>query len=246
MKNTVYSYIFTVLIAVCILLLFTECDSGDIYEEYIVERNGIDVEASFRLTGLETFPSGDYILAFGAFEEGKNVASDLMTIQKPKDGDMVVNILLEDISMQASTLKLSLATPGRQTVHTFFETQVNNSEETMIIEEQEINLNSYNRLQVQLFDRRCVSCHGTQAGSIAAELNLDPDVSLINLINAASSCVVGEKRVIPNDYANSILYKTLIDGNLLRFNHINHLGGNLKDDDLTLLREWISSETENN
>ncbi len=229
-----------------LLLVCIGCDSGDIYPDDITEEETVNLAASFDFKGLESFPSGDYNLILGAFENNKAAAVNYVRLSKPLTGTKV-EVSLANVSAEAETIKLYLATSSNQVVYTFYQRTINSSSgNNIVIPEQKIHLSTLNRLQNQLFTRRCVSCHGTQAHEPSAGLDLGPEHCYANLINIASTSKPGTIRVIPNDSENSFITHVLTEESALPFNHVQFLGANLKEDDLTLLREWIKDGALNN
>jgi len=94
--------------------------------------------------------------------------------------------------------------------------------------------------QIQpIFNSQCTGCHGGNGG-----LFLNSGASYGNLVNvqAQSSCT-SLKRVLPNDAANSVLFKK-ISG----FSCGSQMpqGGSLSGSDIALIQSWINQGANNN
>jgi len=94
--------------------------------------------------------------------------------------------------------------------------------------------------QIQpIFNNQCTGCHGGSGG-----LTVTAGVSYNNLVNvtAQSSCT-SLKRVLPNDAANSVLYRKVAGSTCgTRMPQ----GGALSTSDIALLRNWINQGAKNN
>ena len=96
-----------------------------------------------------------------------------------------------------------------------------------------------NKIQ-PLFNSQCTgSCHGSNGG-----LSLAAGSSYTNLVNiqAQSSCV-SLKRVLPNDAANSVLYKK-VSGTTC--GEQMPQGSSLNASDIALIKDWINQGANNN
>jgi hypothetical protein len=94
--------------------------------------------------------------------------------------------------------------------------------------------------QIQpIFNAQCASCHGGNGG-----LTITTGVSYNNLVNvnAQSSCT-SLKRVLPNDAANSVLYRK-VSGTSCGSQMPQ--GSVLSADEIALIRNWINQGASNN
>jgi hypothetical protein len=94
--------------------------------------------------------------------------------------------------------------------------------------------------QIQpIFNSQCTGCHGGNGG-----LTITAGASYNNLVNvnAQSSCS-SLKRVLPNDAANSVLYKK-VSGTTCGSQMPQ--GGSLSTSDIILIRDWINQGASNN
>jgi hypothetical protein len=93
--------------------------------------------------------------------------------------------------------------------------------------------------QIQpIFNSQCTGCHGGNGG-----LTITAGASYNNLVNvnAQSSCS-SLKRVLPNDAANSVLYKK-VSGTTCGSQMPQ--GGSLSTSDIILIRDWINQGASN-
>lgn len=90
-----------------------------------------------------------------------------------------------------------------------------------------------------IFNNQCASCHGSSGG-----LSLAAGTSYSHLVNiqAQSSCT-SLKRVLPNDAANSVLYKK-VSGTTCGTRMPP--GGILNAGDIALIQDWINQGANNN
>ena len=94
--------------------------------------------------------------------------------------------------------------------------------------------------QIQpIFNIQCTGCHGNNGG-----LTITAGVSYNNLVNvnARTSCP-SFKRVLPNDAANSVLYRK-VSGTTCGSRMPT--GVALSTSDITLIRDWINQGANNN
>ncbi|MGB0132763.1 hypothetical protein [Dokdonella sp.] len=60
-----------------------------------------------------------------------------------------------------------------------------------------------------VFSNRCSNCHVDHAGSPSGDLDLDPEFSWDNLVNAPSNSQPGRFLVVPGQPLNSVLFEKL-------------------------------------
>ena len=221
---------------------FTSCDSGDIYPVDPETIDGTSVEATFRFLDIETFPDKDsYEILFGTFGD-----SDVPLVSKniSKPAGETVTVSLSNIPEGSLSIRLSLAKAGRQAFYTFYEMKLNGiPEDDLVIQEQYVNMISYERIQRQVFNQ-CIACHGASEGNPAANLNLMPEYSYDNLINVQSEKNTEKKRVLPDNESKSYLTDVLQEEAGLRYDHSTSISS-LKTNDIVLLKEWIQAGAKN-
>lgn len=60
-----------------------------------------------------------------------------------------------------------------------------------------------------IFNMRCANCHVDHGGSPSADLDLDPEFSYVDLVNAPSGFQSGRFLVIPGQPLNSVLFEKI-------------------------------------
>ncbi|MDR2690818.1 MAG: hypothetical protein LBB73_00715 [Dysgonamonadaceae bacterium] len=229
----------TRIVLVFLGIILTACDSGDIYPNYVEERNGnIAVTARFVLSG--NTDTQDYNLHFAAFEEGSASPEVWTRVVKLPNTD-TVRVSLDNIPPKAATVRLCLLTIGRRTIYDFFSRDISNAENNIEIPLAEVSLKlKYEKIQ-EIFERStCTACHGTEIGG--AGLLLGEGKSYESLVDKPS-INSPKKRVEPYSVSNSFLMDALTC-DTLQLSH-PHSSIIYNQDDLNLLKAWIERGAEN-
>ncbi len=239
MRKLVFQFLW---LSLSFLLCLASCDSGDIYPENSETVDGISVDATFRFLHMEAYPKS-YDILFGTFNDESDFPIVSKNITKPDDGQMVI-ISISNIPEGSTSIRLSLSKSGRKTFYTLYEMKLNSKPtEDIVIPEQTINLLQYGRIQEQVFSQ-CIACHGG-SDRVGANLYLTPDKSYSNLVNI-QSVKSNKNRVEPSNVSGSFLVDVLIDEQPnLSYQHYMSISS-LKDDDITLLKEWIRNDALDN
>ncbi|MDR2683356.1 MAG: hypothetical protein LBB64_05750 [Dysgonamonadaceae bacterium] len=220
-------------------IIFTACDSGDIYPKHIEERNdNIAVAAHFVLLG--DTDTDNYQLYFAAFDED-NASPEVWTrVVKPQTTD-TVHVSLANIPPRAVTVRLCLLSIGRRTIYDFFSLDISNAEANTEIPLTKVSLKmKYEKIQ-DIFERNtCTACHGTETGG--ADLLLGAGKSYESLVNQPSRNSL-KMRVEPFSVSNSFLMDVLTCDTLQL--HHPHSSIVYNQDDLNLLKAWIERGAEN-
>jgi hypothetical protein len=222
------------------MMLLFSCDSGDIYPKEYERNEGITVSATFVFDNPDAFPN-DYPLIFGAFDNEQSTPLASVRVMKPKNGEPV-KVSIDNLSLNATSIMLCLTNLGRQPVFTLFRQDINVAtvHDSIIIPESTINLVSYERIQILVFEQyTCVSCHQGTTG--AGNLLLTADKSYNALVNKISSKNPAKNRVTPADINNSFLLDVLEkekDDIGLTQPHTSFV---TRNDDIVLLKEWIKN-----
>lgn len=226
---------------ICLVVFLVSCDSGDIYPTDASEDEGVSIDAAFDFQGIATFPV-NYDILFGVYDKESEVPLISKNISKPS-GTGPVNVSLSRIPDNAAFIRLCLAQAGRKTVYVFYEMKLDAVPgDDIVIPEQTIALNSFKRIQQQVF-RQCIACHGG-SGHAAAGLFLTAGQSYSQLVDVPS-VESPKKRVDPSNVPGSFLIDVLTKDLDLSYSHNTSISS-LKDDDVVLLEEWISAGTKNN
>jgi hypothetical protein len=219
------------------LLFLAACDSGDIYPKEYTHDAGITVEATFVFENPNVFPN-DYPLIFGVFNDEQPTPLTSVRIIKPKNNNPV-NVSIENISAEATSIRLCLTNLGRQPVFVLFEMKIDkNNTDNIVIPESKIDLMTYDRIQKLIFEQyTCVACHQGTVG--AGNLLLTAERSYNDLVNKASHKFPNKNRVSPFEINNSFLLDVVTDNTLeLTQPHTSFI---TRNDDFTLLEEWIKN-----
>jgi hypothetical protein len=150
------------------------------------------------------------------------------------------NVAKAAVSLSSSILTISgIDTGSTNTVVSDSEAPIADSLEILISILGTLPLVSFSNQIQPIFNRQCTGCHGGSGG-----LTLTAGASYNNLvnINAQSSCP-SLKRVLPNDAANSVLYKK-VSGTTCGSRMPT--GSALSTSDITLVRDWINQGANNN
>ena len=100
---------------------------------------------------------------------------------------------------------------------------------------------SFSRIQTQVFNAKCVMCHGGST-TTAGDLDLTADKAYQSLINVkAPHSAEGKNYVTPGDLNNSYLLDVLEHDN-----HIDIFNGAEQREVRALIRTWIKAGAENN
>jgi hypothetical protein len=159
---------------------------------------------------------------------------------KPKN-DSPVDVSIENLPSDATSIKLCLTDLGRQPVFVLHELEINmNNNDNIIIPESKVNLVSYERIQNLIFEQyTCVACHQGNTG--AGKLLLTTEKSYNSLVNTVSSKNPAKNRVTPSQTDNSFLLDVLTDENLSLTLTQPHTSFVTRNDDIKLLEEWIKN-----
>ena len=122
---------------------------------------------------------------------------------------------------------------NRKWVCNLNEQQLSGSETNISLSDMNVNLVQYNRIQEQVFNQ-CTACHGGAGG-----LYLTEDKSYDALVNKASSTHPDKMLVEPGLPNSSFIITVLTDAQATKTNHTTL--SSLKNDDITLLKEWIKA-----
>lgn len=221
-------------------VMIQSCDSGDIYpEDKTVNGSDIDVAATFRFSHLESFPE-NYKLIFGSFKDDSPYPISSVMITKPS-GTGELSVSLDNIPKEATYIALYLVQEhSNAQIYPFYKYTIDSPlEEDLEIPLQEIDLAVSGRVQHQVFSQ-CLQCHGG-SGFAAANLYLTEGKSFSMLVNGTAKNSTEKKLVTPYNSQNSYLMD-ILKGEALQSRHSSL--SSLKDDDITLVEQWIDEGAE--
>ena len=224
----------------------SSCDSGDILPE--PPKTGRKIIVTLTLEGTKTIPEArkgtekyerKLALLYYKDSDMKNepMLSHIMV------GDIADNtakkIAIKDVEKNAGCVVLAIIGEDNEIIYDFGKKAVDSSEEDISLDwGAKVNLISYDRLQAQLFDMSCTSCHGNKG---AKDLSLTDTKSYNAIVNVDSKTDPSKKLVSPNDAANSMIYERLV-GDYSQEGYADHRNlTSLKDTDINLLKEWINT-----
>ena len=216
------------------------CDDGKIYPEDPGEATGGKATMNVVFTGQEAWPT-EYMLIMGAFGEDESMPVISKIISKPGRETDPVSVTLNGLNDEIRQITVSVANKGRQPLFHFYTEKVENMGDAQIeLSIDRIDLASFTRIQQQVFDNYCVTCHG--AGDYAAGgLDLTAGQSYGNLVNVeAELSDTGELFVEPGRASRSFLV-TVLKEDLIRYNHTDVLP---EDELITLIETWIDNGAE--
>ena len=112
---------------------------------------------------------------------------------------------------------------------------MDDSDEPLDLSVGELDLASFKRIQAQVFDLNCLSCHGGGSG-LAGQLDLRDDVAYKSLVNVkAPLSEEGKNYVTPGNINNSFLLD-ILENNPVHKDMFNSSG---KQEVLALIQGWI-------
>ncbi len=218
--------------------LLTSCDSGDIYENFNSEAEGLSCTATVSFINTSTWPV-DYQIVIAAFNQNDY---PLITkgISKPAVGD-TLQLSLNGIPENCSEISIALLNKSKRLVNHFFTHVITDEERAknlIQLTATEINLLDYNRIQQQFFSN-CINCHGASEKA-AAGLFLTEGKSYDAIVNKTSSKDTTAKIVLPGFPEKSFIIHVL-EGKAenLHYNHTN-VSFNSETEDIELLKAWIN------
>ena len=124
---------------------------------------------------------------------------------------------------------------GLRLVYSYYTSPVDDSDEPLDLSVGELDLASFKRIQAQVFDLICLSCHGGGSG-LAGQLDLRDDVAYKSLVNVkAPLSEEGKNYVTPGNINNSFLLD-ILENNPVHKDMFNSSG---KQEVLALIQGWI-------
>lgn len=225
------------LFLLCLLApLLQACDSGDIIpKENDYEKVYVSVSGSFTFKGTASFPENYQILYVTYANSSDKQALSYQEIAQPKEQE-VINISFANLPEKATGVGIWLVeqTKQRKIVALYQHDFTQKPTDDVLLGTKEINLLAYDRVQQQVFNQ-CIGCHGGGT-SAASGMYLTEDKSYDNVVNVPSVHQPAKMRIAPNSTLNSYLIDVL-QGTALATVHASL--SSLKDDDVTLVEEWV-------
>ena len=226
--------------ASCLLMFLSlclvSCDSGDIIPKTIVYgKDGRTARLTGTIMGLDRW-SSKYSLRIASFNEESD--SPLLSKVVTAEADGKVDLLLSQISDDATKVELCVLDRLRHRVFTLIERDITNVSDTVRMDVGTMDASMFDMLQDKLFDERCISCH-RNGENPSGQLCLTKGKSYAALVNRPSYKYDDRILVKPNDGLNSVLYQ-LMESNLTewRMPHADII----KEENIRLfIRDWIDN-----
>lgn len=231
-------------------LLFS-CDSGNILEmQHTVTESGKVVKLTATVYGVSEWDN-KYNIALAGFEDNSLFATMQRTIPENTEDGSSVQIVLSNIPDNINTIELAITNRLRKRILTLVSIDIRNIEtgnDTIRMDLGAVNISKTGCMQMGIFDRACIQCHGGN-GHSAGNLNLtegnSPDC-LVDVDAQSSVAGMGYKRIVKGNADQSLLYMILNENgeNILRYNHTEILSSHFKTnlaETRTLIREWIDN-----
>lgn len=230
-----------------VCVLFTACDEGKIYPESS-ETEGKTVEVNITFKGVKAWPTYNY-MALATFGDDPTQAILTRRISKPSNDGVTTSIRLKGITHETKTIAIAVISKGLTLVHSFYTFSVDGSldKETIEIPNQSIDIACFERVQNQVFNSQCITCHGGSSASPAGNLRLTEGNSYNSLVNVkAPDSSEGKMYVNPGNVNSSFIIDVLSDDILKYYNHTDIFSGSERSEILSLIQGWINEGVENN
>ena len=198
------------------LLFGLGCDEGKIYPDETVD-SGRTATVSLSFTGLKAWPKEN------------------MRISKPAEDGKRLKLRLNNVTPDTRSIEVAVISRGLRLVYSYYTSPVDDSDEPLDLSVGELDLASFKRIQAQVFDLNCLSCHGGGSG-LAGQLDLRDDVAYKSLVNVkAPLSGEGKNYVTPGNINNSFLLD-ILENNPVHKDMFNSSG---KQEVLALIQGWI-------
>ena len=162
------------------LLFGLGCDEGKIYPDETVD-SGRTATVSLSFTGLKAWPK-ENMLSLCAFGEDKSKPLQTQRISKPAEDGKRLKLRLNNVTPDTRSIEVAVISRGLRLVYSYYTSPVDDSDEPLDLSVGELDLASFKRVQAQVFDLNCLSCHGGGSG-LAGQLDLRDDVAYKSLVN---------------------------------------------------------------
>lgn len=197
--------------AVCALLLtgLAACDEGDIVpDEGTVGVAGRTVRLEADLDGVDAWASR-YSVVVAGFEQGNEYALIAKPVKASTDAGGHCVFEMTGVPGNVTEVALCAIDPLRRRVATFATADATDGEGTIsIVTEGRMDVSMTGAMQTEIFDTRCVQCHG-RTGYAAAGLDLVEGRSYASLVGVPSVKEPERLRVNPGNSTESTLWRAL-------------------------------------
>lgn len=234
-RNILFPTVFLLFVTI-----FSSCDEGRIYEkEVVVTQEGRTMKLIGKISGIRNWASG-YDVVVAGFEDKDEYSVISKSLPASADG-IDLTMTLSGIPENVTTLKLCVVNRLRKSVADFqvlTKEEMNATTDTIVMNVGTVDVGMFNTVQTQVFDRRCIGCHGDN-GRAARGLFLTKGQSYSHLVEVPSSIDGNYFLVKPGDVENSYIHLVLNKEGYDGHGHLDILSG--EPDMLTLIDDWINN-----
>lgn len=229
--------------------LFASCDSGDIEEQQLsITDQGYTVKLTTVISGINSWDN-KYSVSLAGFTTGDNYAQVVRAIPNTTTDGTLVEMVLSNIGDNINTVELAITNRLRERIITLASVNLDeytDEKDTIRMDLGQTDVSRFGALQMGLFDKACIQCHGGNGGAGAASLNLTEGRSFANLVNIPSTRREGMMRVVSGDAQASLIHQMMADGgeNLLHVNHTEILSNQFREnlnEVRQLIDDWINN-----
>ncbi len=233
-------------------ILLSSCDSGDIEEQsYAITDKGHTVKMTATLWGIDSWES-KYSVSLAGFTTGDNYAQVVRSLPNTTPDGTRVELALSNIDDNINTVELAITNRLRERIITLACINLDDyagKKDTIRMDLGIKDISRFGALQVGLFDKACIQCHGGNGGAGAASLNLTEGHAYSQLVNVPSTRKEGMMRVAGGNVQESLFHQMMVEGgeNLLRVNHTEILSNQFRenlDQVRQLIDEWIENPSD--
>ena len=233
-----YEYI---CIACLSLFLLLGCDEGKIYPDNTVD-SGRTASVTISFSGLRAWPRKN-MLAVAAFGSDSEKPTLVKRLSRPSTQDRVLEMTLNNLEPGTQTIEIVVLSNGQRLIYSYYSYPVDDSMDAITIDVGSLELGSFDRIQKQVFEENCLSCHGGSTSGAAGELNLQENVAYKALVNVkAPLSEEGKNYVTPGDLDNSFLLDVLDEHSY----HADMFNSSGKEEVLGLIEAWILDGAKDN
>ena len=224
-------------------LLLMGCDEGKIYPDNSIDMGKV-VNINVTFKGIKAYPTYN-MLTLAAFGEDDEEPLLVQRLSRPSEGRKE-ELTMMGLPSGTKTISVAIVAKGNTLVYKFFSKNVDlSSGDKINLSEETVDLSCYDRVQAQIFDARCTSCHGATSENPAGGLFLTAAKSYNALVDIPAKVTVanGKKLVIPGESDNSFLPEVLFTdiSQSMQFQHMDIFSGSEATEAANLLNAWITN-----
>lgn len=204
-----FTYILRLTMGMALAAGLSACDEGDIIpDEGAVGVAGRTVRLEADLDGVDAWASR-YSVVVAGFEQGNDYALIAKPVRASTNAEGHCVFELTGVQANVTEVALCAIDPLRRRVATFATADATDGEGTIsIVTEGRMDVSMTGAMQTEIFDTRCVQCHG-RTGYAAAGLDLVEGRSYASLVGVPSVKEPEHLRVNPGNSTESTLWRAL-------------------------------------